>query len=100
MADEWYLYIVQNKLGHLYTGITTDVKRRVEQHSSGKGAKALKGKGPITLLWSQGIGSRSLATKAELWVKACQRKQKFALIEGLITLPEQLTDKENKTDES
>ncbi len=47
MADtQWSIYIVRNRLGSLYTGITTDVERRFNQHQNGTGAKALRGKGP------------------------------------------------------
>ncbi|MGP6213224.1 DNA damage response exodeoxyribonuclease YhbQ, partial [Escherichia coli] len=45
----WYLYLIRTADNKLYTGITTDVERRYQQHQSGKGAKALRGKGELTL---------------------------------------------------
>ena len=49
LPGTWYLYIVENRLGHLYTGITTNPQRRIKQHNGllAGGAKALKGKAPI-----------------------------------------------------
>ncbi len=43
----WYLYLIRTADNALYTGITTDVQRRYKQHQSGKGAKALRGKGEL-----------------------------------------------------
>ena len=43
----WYLYLLETRRGMLYTGITTDVARRLAQHEAGQGAKALRGRGPL-----------------------------------------------------
>jgi putative endonuclease len=49
--------------GTVYTGIATDVRRRISEHESGaKGAKYLRGRGPLSLLYEREIGDRSLAT--------------------------------------
>jgi putative endonuclease len=48
----WFLYLVRTEDDKLYTGITTDVERRFHQHQSGKGAKALRGKGELQLAFS------------------------------------------------
>lgn len=48
----WFLYLIRTADNKLYTGITTDVERRYQQHQSGKGAKALRGKGELTLAFS------------------------------------------------
>ena len=45
----WYLYILQCGDGSLYTGITTDVEKRLEAHRSGKGAKYTRGRSPLEL---------------------------------------------------
>ncbi|WP_440053181.1 GIY-YIG nuclease family protein [Pseudoalteromonas sp. T1lg65] len=74
--ESWYLYIVETKLGHWYTGITTDVKRRVAQHESGKGAKNLRGKGPLKLLFEYPVADKSTAAKLEWQVKQLTRVQK------------------------
>ncbi len=50
---EWYLYLIQTAAGALYTGVSTDVERRFTAHSRGQGAKALRGRGPLTLVFSR-----------------------------------------------
>lgn len=72
----WWLYCVRTHKGHLYTGITTDVERRFDQHSKGTGAKALKGKGPLTLVISAEVGDRSQASKLEYQFKQLSKSQK------------------------
>lgn len=47
----------------LYTGISTDVQRRLAEHQSGKGARALRGRGPLQLVWQQSVGEQSLALR-------------------------------------
>jgi len=84
MSDpqQWHLYMVRTADGHLYTGITTDVARRFEEHSSGKGAKYLRGKGPLELAYTQEAGSRSEALKIELMVKKMSKPEKERLAAG------------------
>lgn len=88
-APLWYLYIIENRLGQLYTGITTDVQRRLNEHRNDplKGAKALRGKGPLTLRFECAVGSKSAAASAEYWVKQQNRKTKLAIISGQQVLP-------------
>ena len=50
----WYLYILQCGDGSLYTGITTDVEKRLEAHRSGKGAKYTRGRSPLELKYREG----------------------------------------------
>ena len=78
----WSLYIIKTKLGTLYTGITTDVKRRFEEHNSQgpKCAKYLKGKAPLKLIYNIEVGSKSEATKLELEIKSMSKKEKNLLI--------------------
>lgn len=78
--NNWYLYLVREKNNALYCGITTNVQRRFEQHKAGTGAKALKGKMPLTLVFSCSIGSRSDASKAEYRVKKLNKKAKERLV--------------------
>ena len=69
-ARDFSLYVVQCADCSLYTGIATDVKRRLDEHrSSARGAKYLRGKGPLKLLFERPIGGRSLASKIERRVK-------------------------------
>jgi len=76
----WFLYLIRCKDGALYTGITTDVDRRFAEHQSGKGAKYLRGKGPLTLVFQQKFGSRSAALKAEASIKKLSRADKEIII--------------------
>ncbi|ADP11213.1 MULTISPECIES: GIY-YIG nuclease family protein [Erwinia] len=78
---EWHLYIVRTAGGMLYTGIALDVARRFAQHQSGKGAKALRGKGPLELVFHCAAGDRSLASKLEYRVKQLKRQHKLRLAE-------------------
>lgn len=78
--NDWYLYLVREKNNALYCGITTDVQRRFEQHKAGTGAKALKGKMPLTLVFSCLIGSRSTASKIEYQVKQLNKSTKERLV--------------------
>ena len=77
----WYLYILQCGDGSLYTGITTDVEKRLEAHRSGKGAKYTRGRTPLELKYREACGTHSDALKRELEVKRLSREEKLALIE-------------------
>ncbi|QKJ85506.1 putative endonuclease [Paramixta manurensis] len=77
----WRLYILSTAAGALYTGITNDIARRFQQHQSGKGAKALRGKGPLHLLFSCEAGDRASASRLEYQVKQLTRREKLRLIE-------------------
>jgi putative endonuclease len=75
--SEYSLYLVECRDGSLYTGIATDVSRRIEEHAQGaKGAKYLRGKGPLKLVYQQAIGDRSLASKVESRIKRLSKIQK------------------------
>jgi len=82
IATEWFLYMVEYADGRVYTGITTDVNRRFAEHSEGgiKGAKALRGKGPLKLVFQQQMLNRSTASIAESAIKKLSKKQKLLLI--------------------
>lgn len=75
----WYLYILRCGDGSLYTGITTDVPRRLEAHRQGKGAKYTRGRAPH----QEECGTHSEALKRELTVKALTRAEKEALIQSI-----------------
>ena len=76
----WYLYIVLCSDTSLYTGITTNIKRRIKEHNSGYGAKYTRGRGPVQLVHLRQFKNRSDATKAEIKVKKLKRRQKIKLI--------------------
>ena len=79
----WHLYIVRCKGDKLYTGITTDISRRFAEHQAGKGAKFLRGKAPLELVYQQTIGSHSDALKEELRIKSLSKRDKEKLIQSI-----------------
>ena len=80
MESTWKLYILRCGDGSLYTGITTDVQKRLAAHRSGKGAKYTRGRGPLELVYSEECGSHSDALRRELEIKGLTREEKKALI--------------------
>lgn len=79
----WNLYLVRCADGTVYTGIATDVRRRIAEHESGtRGARYLRGRGPLVLLFQREVGDRSLATRLEMLVKKLPRAEK-ASVESL-----------------
>lgn len=90
MAPEWFVYMIRTARGALYTGITTDVERRFGEHQAGapKGARSLRGKGPLTLVFQAPAGDRSRASRLEWHIKRWPRPRKEALARGLLSLPD------------
>ena len=80
MESIWYLYILRCKDDTLYTGITTDVEKRLEAHRSGRGAKYTRGRAPLELVYRETCGSHSDALKREHQIKALSREDKQKLI--------------------
>ncbi len=78
----WFLYILKCADSTLYTGITTDISRRISEHESGKGAKYCRGRTPLTLVFSQEFDNRANASKAEIRVKKLGKKEKLELIKN------------------
>jgi putative endonuclease len=79
----YYLYILECADETLYTGITVDLLRRVEEHnSSDLGARYTRGRRPVKLVFSKKFNSRSEATKEEHWIKRLPRKQKLEIIDS------------------
>ena len=77
---DWHLYVIRCRDGSLYTGITTDVARRFAEHQGNVGAKYLRGRGPLLLVFQEKIGSRSLAVRVEAKVKKLTKAKKEELI--------------------
>lgn len=96
--SSWYLYLVRTPDNRLYTGITTDVLRRVGQHQAGKGAKALRGKGELKLAFSQPVGDRSCALRLEYRIKRLTKAQKERLVEGSLPFEDLLADLQKAAD--
>ena len=78
---EWYVYIVRCRDGSLYTGIATDVDRRLAEHEANKGSKYLRGRGPLKLVLKRRVGEKGRALKIERKVKGLSRQEKEELIE-------------------
>ena len=80
---EFSLYIVRCADGALYTGITTDVDKRLAEHASGvRGAKFLRGRGPLEVVFTEAVGDRASALRLEHRVKQLTRAQKLELVRG------------------
>ena len=79
--NKWYVYIVECADGSLYTGITTDVKRRLLEHNySFKAAKYTRSRRPVRMIWSKEVSNRSEASAEEYRIKRLSRKKKLELI--------------------
>lgn len=79
----YFVYILQCADNSLYTGITTDLDRRVEEHNSSKlGAKYTKARRPVKLIYSKEFADRSEASKEESRIKKLSRQEKIELISG------------------
>lgn len=78
----WYLYIARCKDDTLYTGITKDVQRRELEHNTNnnKGAKSLRHKKPIKIVYTETFTLQSEARKREVEIKGWKRKYKLELI--------------------
>lgn len=77
----YFIYILKCSDETLYTGITTDIQRRVNEHNnSDKGAKYTKLRRPVTLVYSEESQDRSSASKREYAIKKLTRKEKLELI--------------------
>lgn len=87
---DWSVYLIRCGDGSLYTGIATDVAQRLEQHraADGKGAKYLRGRGPLSLSCECPVGERGLALRIESRIKRMRRQDKERLARGEKALAE------------
>ncbi|WP_018692838.1 GIY-YIG nuclease family protein [Algicola sagamiensis] len=84
MSSVWSVYLIRDKHHCLYCGISNDVQKRFLQHQQGKGAKSLRGKMPLDLVFFEAVGTRSEASQLEAKIKKLRKSQKEQLIiEGL-----------------
>lgn len=77
-----YTYIIQCSDGTFYTGWTNDIKRRMEEHNSGRGAKYTRPRLPVELVYYETFPSKQEAMKREYAIKQMTRKKKEELIRG------------------
>jgi flavin reductase (DIM6/NTAB) family NADH-FMN oxidoreductase RutF/predicted GIY-YIG superfamily endonuclease len=80
----WHLYLIECADGSLYTGVTTDVERRYQEHISGKGARYTKSHKPLSLVASCPVGSHAEALRAEWALKRLPKTEKIAAIQTRI----------------
>lgn len=76
----WQVYIIRCSDSSLYTGITTDMDRRLQQHTTGRGAKYFRGRQPKELVYLEAGHDRSSAARRELAIKQMSRAEKEQLI--------------------
>lgn len=85
--SHWQVYIVRTAAGLLYTGISTDPARRLQEHAAGKkGARSLRGKGPLIIVFLASAADRSAASILEARIKRLDRTRKLQLISGELSL--------------
>ena len=80
MEHNWYLYVLRFGDGTLYTGITTNIEKRLAAHRAGKGAKYTRGRAPLELIYRELCGSHSDALKKEYRFKQLPRAEKEGII--------------------
>ena len=76
----WFVYILRCGDGSLYTGITPDVEARLVKHRQGLGAKYTRGRGPLTLVYTEECPDRAEASRREYAIKQLPRPEKEKLI--------------------
>lgn len=81
MEKQWVLYMLECKDGSLYTGITDNFERRLSAHSSGRGAKYTRGRGPFTVRYMEKCEDHSHALRREYQIKKLPREEKIKLWE-------------------
>ena len=80
----WQVYIIECRDGSLYTGITSDLVRRLLQHNAGSAARYTRGRGPVILRHCEGCVTRAQALKREWAIKRLTRSQKQALLQSAV----------------
>lgn len=78
----WWVYLLRCADGTLYTGMTSDVSRRVAEHNRGKGAKYTCSRRPVAVVYQEPCDSRGAALRREAAIKRFTRREKLALIAG------------------
>ena len=76
----FYAYMVQCKYGTYYAGYTDDIEKRIKAHNEGKGAKYLRGKGPVKLIYKKKYSTAKEAQAQERLIKSLTREEKKVLV--------------------
>jgi len=80
MKPLYFVYLLKCEDASIYTGITTDLKRRLEEHKSGKGGRYTHAKKAVKIIHTETFKNRSLASKREAEIKSWPRAKKLDLI--------------------
>lgn len=83
--EHWFLYILECSDGTLYTGITKDLERRLEQHNAGKASRYTRVRRPVNLVYNELCSTRTAALVRECEVKEMTRQKKFSLIKNFLS---------------
>jgi putative endonuclease len=82
----WYVYMLHCSDGTLYTGVTTDLERRLREHNRGpRGARYTRARRPVTLAYHEVAASRAAACRREWELRQLSRGQKQALVSSRAT---------------
>ena len=85
--SEWFVYMLRCADNSLYTGVTTDVERRLKEHNEAKlGAKYTRAKRPVFLVYEEPAESRSAACQREYQLKQLKKTEKESFIKGEFTI--------------
>lgn len=79
---DWYVYILRCADDSLYTGIARELSARLALHNAGKGAKYTRGRGPVSVVYTERAASRSAALQREHAIKRLPAAAKRALVGG------------------
>ena len=81
-SGSWFVYILRCADNSLYTGVTTDISKRLDQHNGilKNGAKYTRARQPVTLVYQETLASRSLACQREAVIKRLKKTEKEQLI--------------------
>lgn len=81
--SQWFVYLLECADGSYYTGITTDLERRVNEHNGGqRGARYTRARQPVTLVYHETAASRSEASQREYAIRTLPRTGKQHLASG------------------
>jgi len=84
--QSWFVYLLRCSDTSLYTGITTDIARRLQEHNHGdKGAKFTRGRRPVSLVYHEKYASRSQASRREYQIKRLSKEKKEQMLRDFAT---------------
>jgi len=76
---DWMVYVLECADGSLYTGMTSNLQRRLREHSSGRGGRYTRAHLPVRLVYAEGAADRKAACAREREIKRLPRRKKLAL---------------------